>query len=92
MEPGIAAELAFAIVVVFVVKDEDGQTVGREFCAERVRFDDEPLFVERMGHAHLLVDGQGHRLPAHPVAEGRVVEEDRSCHRERPSKNSRKTD
>jgi hypothetical protein len=34
--------------------------------------------VERVGHAHLLVGGQGHPLPLHPVAEGGVVEEDRA--------------
>ncbi len=32
--------------------------------------------VERVGHAQLLVHGQGHALALHPVAEGGVVEVD----------------
>ena len=32
--------------------------------------------VERVGHAHLLVDGQRHALALHAVAERGVVEED----------------
>ncbi len=32
--------------------------------------------VERVGHAHLLVGGEGHALALHAVAEGGVVEED----------------
>ena len=32
--------------------------------------------VERVGHAQLLVHGQGHALALHPVSEGGVVEVD----------------